>query len=67
MGASHEYLTLDVESWVEDEGLEEFHILPDEDIIIHNESYLCPCQPKKFTSIYSGEIWIHKKLFKELN
>jgi hypothetical protein len=63
---NHHYIAADFEEW--DDEPDELHVVPEEDIMSHKEHYRCPCQPKKFISIYNAtEIWIHNKLSEGLN
>ena len=68
MWHNHRYTALNIDALVELDEPDEFHMLPDIDVMQHQENYRCPCQPKKFISIYNAtEIWLHNKVMEQIN
>jgi len=48
----------------------EYHIYPGEDLMKHDDSYLCHCQPERHLCVGNHgaeEVWLHKTLSHMLN
>jgi len=45
-----------------DDGADEFHMVPVEDVLQHDESYACPCQPKRVVTALGEVVWEHKSM-----